>query len=59
MHVVASEDTEEVKTPYGVKVTVNKIDMDLLREGTTGGAAKLLRNAMDDEVIALLKEISS
>jgi epoxyqueuosine reductase len=59
MHVVASEDTEEVKTPYGVKVTVNKIDMDLLREGTTGGAAKLLRNAMDDEVIALLKEVSS
>ena len=59
IHVVASEETEEVTTPYGVKVTVNKIDMDLLREGTSGGAAKLIRNPMDDKVIALLKERAS
>ena len=54
--MVASEETEEVTTPYGVKVTVNKIDMDLLREGTSEVAAKHLRNPMDDEVIALLKK---
>ena len=59
IHVVASEETEEVTTPYGVKVTVNKIDMDLLSEGTSGGAAKLIRNPMDDKVIALLKERAS
>ena len=56
IHVVASEETEEVTTPYGVKVTVNKMDMDLLREGTSEVAAKHLRNPMDDEVIALLKK---